>query len=300
LVPSAVGGDVVGSPGRMVPGEGFFLAYTRFVIISHLRSGTHLLRTMLESHPALVCQSEPFNSDDPELPYPLSLSSREILDGWVYREFDASIAAAGFVLQIYHPWGLKAFPGIRENPLWGDIWPMLEAMPELRVIHLSRDNGLRRHLSHILARQTGQWHDWLPERRDLVSHLHPPEPDQGIEANAGKVAARDRPAVALAADRLRLDFEEVEAFHRAARERFGSGHYHSLSYEALCAEPEARGQALLRFLHLPPAELKPAVSRLEKRSLNESISNFSELRAIFADTPWAPYFQDTVFEAEDD
>ena len=247
---------------------------------------------MLESHPALVCQSEPFNSDDPDLPYPLSMSSREILEGWVYRAFEPSVKAAGFVLQIYHPRGLRAFPGIRENLQWSDIWPILEGMPDLRVIHLRRDNGLRRHLSHILARETGQWHDWLPERVDQVTHLHPPESKRDDGSGAGGSAARLRPVADLEAERLKADFEEVEALHKAAQKRFEKGHYHALTYEALCAEPRACGQALLRFLDLPQAELLPAVARLEQRPLNESIRNFSALRAVFADTDWARYFEE--------
>lgn len=259
------------------------MAYTHFVIISHLRSGTHLLRTMLESHPALVCQSEVFNSDDPELPYPLSTPTREILDRWVYREFDGAIGAAGFVLQIYHPFGLRAFPGIRENPAWGNIWQILQAMPGLRVIHLRRDNDLRRHLSHVLARETGQWHDWKPGRVDTVTHLHKP---QALERGGDTHAA-----VRLDARRLRTDFEEVEALHRAAERRFADGPYRALTYEALCEAPETLGAQLLDFLGLAPQALTPAVSRLESRPLDQSIENFAELRAAFQGTPWARFFE---------
>ena len=50
-----------------------------FVLVSYLRSGTHLLRTALESHPEIVCRAEPFNSDDRRLPYPLETPTAEVV-----------------------------------------------------------------------------------------------------------------------------------------------------------------------------------------------------------------------------
>ncbi len=274
----------VGSSGRLQTGQLAALAYTRFVIISHLRSGTHLLRTLLESHPALVCQSEVFNSDDPQLPYPLSTPTQEILDGWVYRDFGPEVSAAGFVVQIYHPFGLAAFPGIRHNPAWGDIWSILQAMPDLHVIHLLRENGLRRHLSHVLARKTGQWHDWDEDRLGQVTHLHAPK--------ASHSPAGPRPAVALDRDRLEADFREVEALHAAVTRRFSGSRYFQLSYEQMCADPETIGADLLAFIGLPPCPLSPAVSKLESRPLAQSISNYPELHAAFQETRWAHFFED--------
>lgn len=259
------------------------MAYTKFVIISHLRSGTHLLRSLLESHPQLVCQSEVFNSDDPALPFSLDMPSRDILDQWVYRDFASSISCAGFVLQVYHPWGLRAFPGIRENPGWGDIWALLEAMPDLHVIHLQRENLLRRHLSHLLARKTGNWHNWVPEKAAAITHLHPLP--VAVENIAG------RPAVTLDAERLQIDFEEVEALHQEVATRFAGGRYMTLTYEQLSGESDTQSARLLDFLELPPARLEAAVSRLDSRPLCESIRNFEALREEFADTRWSAFFQ---------
>jgi len=261
------------------------VSYTRFVIISHLRSGTHLLRTLLESHPSLVCQTEVFNSDNPNLPYPLSTSVSEILGKWVYPEFPARIQGAGFVLQAYHPGGLQAFPGIRENPAWSDIWPKLQGMSDLKVIHLRRENGLRRHLSHVLARRTGTWHNWDPVRVHQVSHIEAPvvqEPTQSA-----------RPCVRLDPERLQIDFEEVDHLHRRVESLFGGGAYFSLSYEQLIAAQEKQGARLLRFLGVAPGQLKAAVRKLENRALDLSIENYQALKQHFAGTPWQHYFDES-------
>jgi hypothetical protein len=237
---------------------------------------------MLESHPEIVCQTEVFNSDNQNLPFSLSTPTHEILDRFVFRDFPASVTCAGFVLQAYHPWGLKAFPGIRENPAWADIWPRLQSMPGLRVIHLQRENLLRRHLSHILARRTGHWHDWDRERVSAVSHIEEPvlnSPD----SNA-------RPMLTLDGKRLKLDFVEVEELHQQVKSRFEQGEYFELSYEQLCAEPIRMGRRLLQFLGVAAAPLQAAVTKLEDRHLDASIENYRELAQAFANTRWRTFF----------
>lgn len=257
---------------------------TKFVIISHLRSGTHLLRTLLESHPQIVCQSEVFNSDNPNLPYPLTIDAQDILNQWVYRSFPDRVDTVGFVLQAYHPFGLKAFPGIRENPHWADIWTHLDHSPELRIIHLRRDNSLRRHLSHLMARQTRRWHNWEQNRIDQISHLQPVDPAPEIR--------QEKPTLSLDFDRLLLDFEEVEQLHERVRQRYSGDRYFSLSYEDLCARPVALSNQLLDFLDVEKVSLSAAVKKLENRPLVDSIANYEQLKQRFAGSRWQRFFEE--------
>jgi len=264
-----------------------FMSYTKFVIVSHLRSGTHLLRSLLDSHPGIVCQTEVYNSDSQSLPYPLSTPTREILDQWVFRKLPAEIRCVGFVLQAYHPRGLKAFPGIRENSEWSDIWSILRDIHDLRIIHLERENLLRRHLSHVMAQRTGRWHDWDPDRLAILTHLGQPF--------AKRPGRPPRPAVTLEFDRLRLDFEEVEQLHKRVAVQFGDRTYHRVSYEQLCADPEYRLAQILEFLSIGgPGDfpLQAAVSKLENRPLETSIENYDELRKAFSGTRWQVFFDD--------
>lgn len=106
------------------------------------------------------------------------------------------------------------------------------------------------------------------------------------------MSRRDLPVVELDPERLRQDFEEVEALHAKARKRFENAQYFAVTYEQLCANPQDYGLALLRFLDLEPTELIPAVSRLDLRPLSESIGNFAALRSVFAATPWVRYFDE--------
>jgi hypothetical protein len=260
------------------------MRYSKFVIVSHLRSGTHLLRTALESHPAIVCQTEVFNSDNPNLPYPLSTPTSRILGDWVFRNFSPEVERVGFVLQVYHPWGLKAFPGIRANPVWGDVWSQLAAMPDLRVIHLRRDNLLRRHLSHVMARKTGNWHAWVPDTVDKVTHL-------GAVPRVGATRSHPGP-VRLDHERLVVDFEETEQLHRLAAERFSYHPVYSLSYEALCRDFHGVCDRVQTFLGVHPIRMTAAVTKLEQRSLAESIVNYDALKRRFSGSRWQAFFDD--------
>jgi hypothetical protein len=260
-----------------------------FVLVSYLRSGTHLLRTALESHPEIACQSELFNSDDRRLPYPLATPTAEVLERWAFaRPLPSETRRAGFVLHAYHPHALRAFPGIRPNPAWADVWQRLAAMDDLLVVHLLRHDLLARHLSHLLARATGYWHAWEAGAADRVSHLHAPPAEQ-----VGQV--RERPApVVVDPDRLELDFEEVTEWRRAADRALAGRPILHVGYEDLRADFAAVTDRVQRFLGVEPVPLRPAVARIEHRPPAEAIANYAELRARFAGGPWAELFPDVT------
>lgn len=255
-----------------------------FVLVSYPRSGTHLLRTALESHPEIACQAEPFNSDDRRLPYPLETPTEEVLERWAFGGAPASARHAGFVLHAYHPHALRAFPGIRANPRWADVWARLAAMPELRVIHLRRRDLLARHLSHLLARETGFWHSWETDGPGRASHLHPPPAEQ-----VGRHRAAPPPIV-VDPERLAVDLAETLGWHRAADRALAGRPILHLAYEELCADFAGATARVLRFLGAAPEPLRPAVVKLEDRPPWQAIANWEDLRGRFAGGRWATLF----------
>ncbi len=192
---------------------------------------------------------------------------------------------AGFVLQAYHPFALKAFPGIRENREWANIWQILAGMEDLSVIHLRRENLLERHLSHVMARSTGQWHDWDKQRVKSVTHLEP-----GADVpSSGNVERKQ--TVTLDPQQLETDFAEVQGWHVRAEQILADHRNVSITYEELCADFTGVGGLLLDFLELPSYSLEAAVKKLEKRGMREAISNFDVLQEYFMDTPWSGFFE---------
>jgi hypothetical protein len=241
---------------------------------------------LLESHPAIRCQAEPFNSDDRRLPYPLATPTAEVLARWVFRDdVPDSVRAVGFVLQAYHPHALEAFPGIRANPDWADVWRLLAEMNDLKVIHLERRDLLARHLSHCMARTTGAWHAWDPSAVDAVTHLTGRPPDAQIGRPVG-----ERPRLALDPAQLAIDFAEVERWRRTAEAALAGRLLLRLSYEELCGELDAVARRVQEFLGVAPQPLRPAVGKLEERSPAAAIANYPELKRHFTGSPWESFF----------
>lgn len=259
--------------------------YQRFVIVSYLRSGTHMLRTALESHPRVFCQTEVFNPDNPLLPYPLQTPVEVVLREHVFKDHAPPVTHAGFVLHAYHPYALEAFPGLRSNPAWGEVWPRLDALNDLRVLHLKRRNLLRRHVSHLVARRSRFWHSWRADGVTRVTHLDaPPHPD-----SVGW-APEERPVVHVDPQQLERDFVEVERWRRTADAALASRPRLDVVYEDLCADFARVSAGVLDFLGLPRVPLRPAVTRLEARPLREAVANHDALKAHFAATRYAEFF----------
>lgn len=261
--------------------------YQRFVVISYLRSGTHLLRTALESHPAIRCQTEVFNSDNPRLPYSLNTATEEVLNNWVYNNINPGTTRVGFVLQAYHPNALLAFPGIQANPHWSNIWDLLSAMPELKVIHLRRNNLLKRHLSHIQARTSGQWHNWKAEALNNISLIET-LPATHIDRYEVKQHVHR-----LNPETLELDFKEVENWHSFAEKKLANKASIKLSYENLHLNFDEECRKILSFLGVDSTvKLQSSVRKLESRSLTDSIENYGKLKKRFSGSAWSHFFED--------
>ena len=259
-----------------------------FVILSYPRSGTHWLRTALESNPAIRCQAELFNSNNWGLPYPLSTPVEDILEGIAFRETPPEIAAVGFVLHAFQPWSLEAFPGLTENPNWEGLWPWLAQRSGLRVVHLVRRNLLRRHLSHRLMVETDFWHAWDPDRVDRVTHL-------GGRPGEHQIGRRpeNRPTLELDPDDLARDFAEVERWTQEARRKLAPRKALEVAYEDLVAHFDRHSAEIQRFLGVEPQSLTGAMVKLERRPLRRAIRNYDALARHFAGTSWGGFFDDS-------
>ena len=111
--------------------------YKRFLLLSSPRSGTHLLRSLLDSHPQICCHTELLNPDhsllDPEI------RATDILQRDIWRGYSFSIKNVGFCL---HRSGARICPA-------EGLWEQLEQDSDLAIISLTRTNLLKRYLSHL-------------------------------------------------------------------------------------------------------------------------------------------------------
>jgi Sulfotransferase family len=228
--------------------------YTRYVIISSPRSGTHMLRTSLSAHPTVVCLAEMFNPDlaDKE-PYDASTSERTILDEHVFRKYPPQIEAVGFAI---HRSGAPIGS-------WNGVWRLLEADAELRVILLHRYDLLRRYLSHCIMRERNR-----SGRREFE-----PEPRR------------------YAPEALQAEFERYENELASFRRDFAKHAMLQISYEELCDRYEETLTRIQTFLGVTSRTLAPGTQRNEMRPPDRIIENFTELAAAFAKTRWAYFFK---------
>lgn len=112
--------------------------YSKFIIVSHARSGSNLLITSLNCHPNITIEHEIFAAHNRKIGedfYP-------ILDH-LFRKRTINTKAVGCKIFYYH--------------LNEDEWQELSKIPELKVIHLKRKNRLSTIVSMKVAFKTNQW-----------------------------------------------------------------------------------------------------------------------------------------------
>lgn len=226
-------------------------SYRKFMVLSSPRCGTHMLRSSLNAHPNGVCLTEMFNPD-------------YTVDRYAYTEnTPEAVILQQFIFPAQEP-PVQAVGfclhrlGARFGN-WPRLWEMLEADPALHVISLRRDNLLRRYFSFQLR-----------TIQDLRN---------------GSI-----PAISIDRDKLEADFrcqsEKIAEFDR----RFAQHPLLIVTYEQLCQQHVQTMQEIQQFLGLPYHAVAPTTAQRATPPLEAGIKNYSELKAAFAATPWARYF----------
>jgi len=139
---------------------------------------------------------------------------------------------------------------------------------DFRIIHLRRENLLRRYLSHYMAnRVTGVTlvvrGQTMPEMRPVVLDPHECE----------------------------KDFETALAREKEFAQLFAQHPSFSISYEEMIAPGAEKIQSLLDFIGVSRRELTTTTRKLGRDDLRQAIANFEEVRGYFADGPFSKFFE---------
>ncbi|MBZ0151177.1 MAG: DUF6473 family protein [Planctomycetes bacterium] len=243
---------------------------TQFLIVSAGRTGSNLLRSLLDSHPAAFCGGEVFNKDfvakqgvpwpigdtkqDPELRTLMLENPGAYYDRLLRIAKDAGYGAIGAKLTYENG---ASHPAASER-LAGD--------PRIRVIHLQRKNLLRQYVSLQRAFATGQW-------------------------TAGTAAATPLPPVEIDFVKCVWFFLRNRELQATADRVFANHPKLTITYEELSADPQRVGRQCVEFLGLDPSvPLKVGQKKSATDTLREAIANYDELKAQFAE--WAGFFDD--------
>ena len=213
-----------------------------FMIISHPRSGTHLARTALNSHPDLNVYAEVFHpacyAGHHGLP-----RTRDVLEAYL-RYVDV-----GFAVHAYYgiPGGVPGYVGGRKHK-YNDFWQW--APPGIRVIAMRRRNLLARFVSHTRSNKTQLWNSFDP---GFVSKKAP------VTINTNKLYAD--------ADYVRKVSDHVDAFYPEALVVY---------YEDLVDNFQYESARMQEYLGVDYEELTPTSQKIGK-SLKTDIANYDEV-----------------------
>ena len=140
---------------------------------------------------------------------------------------------------------------------------------DFRIIHLRRENLLRRYLSHYIANRVTRV--TLAVRGQTIPKLQP---------------------VTLDPRKCQKDFETVLAREKEFAELFAEHPGFSISYEEMITPGSEKLQALLDFIGVPQRELTTTTQKLGCDDLRQIIANFEELRTYFAGSVFFKFFED--------
>jgi LPS sulfotransferase NodH len=227
-------------------------SYSKFLIISHARSGSNLLLNALNSHPNIIAEHEIFAAHNRNI----GENFQPTLDN-LFRERPESAKAVGCKIFYYH--------------LNQDEWRQISEIPELKVIHLKRKNSLSMIVSMKVAFKTDQW---------------------GITSEAERIDAAKKQVhldYDFLLERFeQIELWEKNIPKLFDRSPIQNVFYQDLVGQYQQTVEGLFDFLALPQISLEKAEIKHKKQNPEP--LNQLIDNYDELKEKFADTPWASYF----------
>ncbi|HEB52007.1 MAG TPA: sulfotransferase [bacterium] len=242
-----------------------------FLVLGTERTGSNMLVNMLNSHAAIQSYGELFNP---------TLMQRGVIDGLDAATADADAddlrklraedprafhielirraaqggkSHVGFKLLYYH--------GVIDNRLIDH----LVAVPDLRVIHLTRRDRLARWVSHVRAVESGSWYATRSDRQ-----TRPQGPRQ----------------VELALHTTLQDFLWQQLQEERAAATFAHLPVLEMSYEELAAAPAEQSGRALDFLEVERRPLQTSSRKTGARDARDLVSNWDEIAAGLRRTPF--------------
>ena len=228
----------------------------KVLLVTSPRSGTHLLATCLDSHPACRFYGELMDERWRKSyhGYPSTLDH-------IWTRNPPNLPVVGCVLHTTQ--------GYSNHQYAFGIWPRISREPDLHIIRLQRANPLRRLVSHLLSVCTNTWNKHKKVHRDWV-----PE-DLTVNCSMDQIEQEKR--------RLEVEDKFVTSW---------IGHLPTcyVRYEGLCANPKQVMKRVWSFCGLQaPHHPRFRTRQIRGKELPQLISNFQELSLDLKGHPWERY-----------
>jgi hypothetical protein len=246
-------------------------ATLRFLVTCPARTGSTMLIWFLQSHPNLCTHGEVLAPTGPLNLYGIHYRLNPPLDGVLrsIRERDP----VGFLKEfVWRPGDRRAagFKGKYEELLRPEYTEVLEYIrrdPEIRIIHLWRDNLLERYVSQYLAVNVFGLYNVV----------------QGTDLPPAR-------SVSLTPEECRADFQRTERRRAKFQTWLANHQVLELTYEELVASPTDTLAQVQKCLDVQELPLDTKTVKMRTGSLRETIANYEELAAAFRGTQYERFF----------
>lgn len=242
----------------------------RFLIICAARTGSTMLRWMLNSHPKICCHGEVFSlpsirgfvgiSDDETAPIFHMLQKIRSMDPVSFLEHYVFCPGQFPVV------GAKIQYASLQEPAWKSLFKKILSDYDIRIVHLIRENKLKRFVSHYIAAQ--KTHVNLALTRDQI-----PQPVR----------------ITLSPEECINDLIETEKAENRFREFFKIHQVFEITYEQILDSKSYKLNELQNFLGVVPTKLKMKTLKLNSDNLKDLIENYHELKNKFLGTKFELY-----------
>ena len=226
---------------------------TPFLVLGAGRTGSTLLRHLLNDHPGVHCAGEVLNVSNPVRQALPGAREHELLTParLLHRRVFAvpGVTAAGFKLFYQH--GMGSMP---------TAWVYLDALEDLRVIHLQRRDALARYVSLQRALRDGHW------------------------TRTGDSAPVEQPPFDVDPEHFVWWVDLWRERRARALERLSGRPVLEVWYEDLAADRAGQLAEVFAFLDVPAAPVEAALRKQRTRPLEEVVANWDDV--VDAVEPW--------------
>lgn len=226
--------------------------YKKFIVLTRARTGSNLLKNLLDSHSKIYIKGEIFKH--------LKGKNTEGELNILYSNKPAIIQAVGFKIFYYHPSDMES----------DQIWQILERDKEIKVIHLKRKNILRTILSRKIAGKTDAW---------LMKRI-----------NKNQLNLEDK-QVSFTKEECLKGFTQTKNWEITFDERFGTHQKIDVFYENLIKNQQDELIRIQQFLDVKVETLDTSLIRQNPEKLSDLIINYQDLKENFKGTEWGLFFE---------
>jgi len=237
----------------------FHQSYTPFVVFSTPRSGSTLLIKSLQRHPQIVTRDEVLNPADPACVEGSPIESLRR----VYLPQPPSVEAVGCKIHyMQSPFGKDvSFEGSDTD--MACEW-LRRSKPDLKVIHLIRENRLRVQVSLLLAHASNRW--FLPRSSSLDDRNGKPK------------------RVALDVDAWADYMARTAKRRKEVFSNFDQESVFRVTYTELVQDWDGATGRLQSFLGVEPCAIPQETRKQNPEPLAELIENYAEVESVLRGT----------------